>query len=352
MKISQALLLRAYPPTPPQVHTRIDETLLALHRQAAQLPPRRYAKRLRFATVLLALLVLLTAIGVAAGIHFGVFDFMEQFFGQTGMLPEATHLIQTELTRMETAHTTVTVSQAVYDGGNLRLVYSVREKGAALPISAEELNNAGSAFRKALEADGVSPWGCDWFSVDGTEYAMTAGSTGATIPGSENGEILCYMDISLASSGIIPQDDFNVSLPIVRQGKNAWQTLDFTVKARMAASNQPAKQVNGATVTVRSAFLSPVRGYVNLHIQIDDGLPLLQASLLLADWQDAVLVDGQGKELAKRCEFQVLAEEEGASCDYGYTFFPTDAAQVYIAPTVVDKNDRWFPDMTQAIQIK
>lgn len=352
MMLHQDNLLRAYPKTPANVTVRIDETLNAIHLQAAKRPPKRYATRLSFATILFMLLLLLAAMGVAAGVHFGVFDFMEQLFGQTELLPQATDWVQSELAAKETEHTLITLSQAVYDGGNLRLVYSVQVKDATAPITVEELDDPSSAFRQALAQDGVSPWGCDWLYVGGEEYSMTGGSTGTTIPGGENGEALCYMDIYLASAGIVPEGDFSVGLPIIHLASGKRETLDFTVKAETNEITPLVKQVSGATVTVESAFVSPIRIYVNLHIQIDDGVSAADAELLLADWQDAVLVDGAGNELAKMSEFQVTAQLEGESADFSYTFLPTDAREVYLAPTVIDKNDNWFLDMTQAIQIK
>ncbi len=352
MTLSRNLLLRAYPPTPPQVNARIDETLAALHGQGLRLPPRRYATRLRFATVLVALLVLLAAIGVAAGIHFGVFDFMEQFFGQTGMLPQASQLVQTDLATLETGHTTITLSQAVYDGGNLRVVYSMRVKDATAPITSEELNDQSSAFRTALAADGISPWGCDWFFIDGQEYSMTNGSTGAAMPGPENGEALCYLDIYLASSGIVPKGDFKVSLPIIRRERGDGTTLDFTVEATAATSTPPPLYAKGAAITVLSASLSPVRAYVNLRVENSEGLPAREFELLLADWRDAVLVDAQGNQLAALSEFLISAQEEGKSAHYSFTFLPTGAGEAYIAPTVIGENDQWVVDMSQAIQVK
>lgn len=352
MTLDRNTLLRAYPQTPPEVDQRLDQTLQALHRQAAHQPPKRCATRLSLATALMALLILLAAIGVAAGVHFGVFDFMERLFGQTGMLPQANELVQEGSATKQTAHTAITLTQAVYDGGALRLVYSVRVKGATAPITADELNDADSDFCKTLAEDGVSPWGCDWFYLNGVEYGMTGGSTSAAIPGGENGEALCYMDITLASSGIVPHDDFTVSLPIIRRDTGERETLDFTVKATADAAQPPARQVKGATVTVRSAFLSPVRCYVDLHIQIDGGVSPAQGQRLLADWKDAALTDAQGNELAKCGELQTLAETKGVSADYSYTFFPTDAAEVFIAPTVIDENDRWYTDMAQAVQLK
>lgn len=352
MKISKDLLLRAYPPTPPKVNARIDETLATLHRQAAQLPPRRYATRLRFATVLLALLVLLATIGVAAGIHFGVFDFMERIFGQRDVLPQASELVQADLASLETEHTTISLTQAVYDGGNLRVVCSIRVKDVTVPITSEELNDKASAFRTALAADGISPWGCDGFFIDGKEYTMTSGSTSATIPGAESGEALCYMDIYLASSGIVPKGDFKVGLPIIRRGRGNVTTLDFTVKANTASATLQPLYTSGATITVLSTSLSPVRAYVNLNIVKNEGVSALEFDLLLADWRDAVLVDAQGNPLSSLSEFFISDQQEGESASYSFTFLPADAQEAYIAPTIIDGNDQWLVDMSQAIKVK
>ena len=79
---------------------------------------------------------------------------------------------------------------------------------------------------------------------------------------------------------------------------------------------------------------------------------LRQVELLLADWRDAVLVDAQGNQLTGLSEFLISAQEEGKSADYSFTFLPTDAREAYIAPTVIDANDNWFADMSQAIKVK
>ena len=354
MTLNHETLLRAYPTTPQQVYSRMDETLATIRRETkAANPPRRYAVRVRFATVMVALLILLAAIGVAAGVRLGVFDFMARMFGSADVLPQASELMQNDLATLETEHTTVTLSQAVYNGGNLRVVYSVRVKGATAPLTAEELNDEHSAFREAVAADHLSPWGCDWFYIDGVESTMTNGSTGETIPGAENGEALCYMDIYLASSGIVPTNDFVVSLPLIRRERGDITTLDFTVKVGdMTPTAAPALNLNGATVTVLSASLSPVRAYVNLRIERGEGTSARDFDLLLADWRDAVLVDAQGNELAALSEFQPGAREDGELAEYSFTFLPTDAAEAYLAPTIIDDNDQWVVDMTQAIRVK
>ncbi len=352
MTLNRETMLRAYPGMPSQVNGRMDATLAVIRRDAAaQNAPKRYAVRLRFATVVIALVLLLAAIGVAAGIHFGVFDFMARMFGQSDVLPQASELVQSDLATLETEHTSIALTQAVYDGGNLRVVYSVRVKGADAPITDAELADEASAFRQALAADGVSPWGCDWFCLDGEEHSMTGGSTGDTIPGAENGEALCYLDIYLASSGIVPQGDFAVSLPIIRRGRGEITTLDFTVRAAAAPTLPPTLSANGAAVTVLSASLSPVRAYISLRIERNADTSARDFELLLADWRDAVLADARGEALCALSEWMVNSADENAA-EYTFIFLPTDAAEAYLAPTILDDNDEWLVDMSQAIRVK
>lgn len=350
MMLDQEMLLRAYPQMPPSVNARIDATLSVLQQKAAQ--PMRYVPRLRFAMILAVLLILLAAIGVATGIRFGVFDFMAQFFGQDDVLPVAHKLVQTELISKETDHALITLSQAVYDGGNLRLVYSVQQKDALAPITEDELADEGSSFRQALALDGISPWGCDWFYIDGVEYTMTSGSSNMTIPGGENGEALCYMDICLASAGIVPTQDFMVSLPIIHDAAEKHDTLDFTVRiGDQVNTTAPTLTAKGATVTLLSASLSPVRTYANLLIVADEGTSAQDFALLLEDWRDAKLVDGQGSEPVVMTDIQ-MAKQSNDTAILSYTFMPTDAAEAYIAPTVITADDEWLVDIHQAIKLK
>lgn len=350
MKLTRETLLGAYPQTPQTIQRRIDETLALI--QNTEPMPKRPQKRLRLAMALLAVLALLAAIGIAAGYRLGVFDFMGGRMGPSLMLPEANKLVQRELAALETDHMRLSLSQAVFDGGHLRLLYSVRLKGASSPLDARALADENSAYQKTLTADGISLWGCDWFCIDGTEYIMTNGSTADTAIGAENGEALCYMDIHLASSGILPQQAFTVSLPIVRPANGNIQTLDFVVQPQTTAKALPPMIANGATVTVTSAAVTPVRTYANLYITRQASTSSQQFARIIADWQDTVLVNAQGDVLSALEKLELTAETPGENIRFCLTFLPTNAQEVWIAPTTINANNECAADMSQAIRIQ
>ena len=351
MTLYKERIRKAYPVMPDAVKARVEQTLSQISREAARRPPKRYARRLSF-TAVLALVVVLAAGAIAAGIQFGVFDFMRNIFGASDVLPEAKQLVQTDLGMLELAHTTLRVQEAVYDGGTLHVVYSITQNGATAPLIAEDLHDAHSAFQKALAADQAHTE-CDWFFINGVEYGMTNASMGETAIGGNNGELLCYLNIQLASAGILPEGDFTVRLPVA--GSNGqYQTLDFTVRADAQDPSRvlPGYVGGGATVTVQSAFLSPVRAYVSLHLEMEQGATPEQVSEAFADWGDAFLVDRYGNKLSKRAEVLEHNVVSGQSVDFSYTFLPTDADEVYIAPTFINAQGEWAVDMNRALRLK
>lgn len=349
MELNREQMLRGYPAMPECVRLRLEDTLSQIRRDAVREPPRRHARRLSFATVMLIAL-LAAAIGIAAGMRLGIFDFMARTFGQSGVLPEARELVQTDLASLDLPHTEVRVREAVYDGGSLRVVYSIRQKDAAAPLAEADLYDEGSGFRQALTADRVRTQ-CDWFYIDGMEYVMTNGTAFDQICSGENGELLCYMDIQLSPEGIVPQGDFVVGLPLVSV-EGARRTLDFAVQASVLTAEHPFVSGHASVVTAEVAAVTPVRVRISIHIEMDADASMRQYDEVCGDWSDAALVDAQGRELAALEELLPANVEEGRSIDYSYTFLPTDAAEVYLAPMVADKDDNWLADMSRALKVK
>lgn len=348
MTLDMERMRRAYPQTPPVVHHRVEQTLSGIHREAAKQPPRRYARRLSFA-VTMALVAVLAVGAVAAGAHFGVFDFMKKMFGASGVLPEAEELVQQNLASLELEHTTLNVEEAVYDGGTLQVVYSITQNDAEAPLTEQELADSQSAFNLAREADQVHTE-CDWFWVNGTEYCMTNCSTLDTMIGENDGELLCYLDIQLTSAGIVPDGDFTVKLPVAG-GSGTYQTLDFTVQANGTDWQPVVLYSDNATVTLTSAFVSPVRIYATIHLEMDADVSLQKADETFEDWAEAELVDAQGNKLAGLTELIPENLVDGKSVDYSYTFLPVDAEEMYLAPTFINEQGEWAVDMTRALPL-
>ncbi len=350
MESNQKRMLKAYPDMPLELKSQMAYTLHTIQAQARP-ASRRYARRLSFATLLAAIL-LVTMIAVAVGNPLGVFGFIERMSGYSDVLVGAGELVQTDLGNLDMPNTVLTVEEVVYDGGSLRVVYSVQAKNLSMPPMQADMDDPESALSKALASDGLNPDGsCDWFVLDGTEYSMTNGSTGDAVFDEESGKLFCYLEIQLASAGIIPQGDFAVKLPLAGE-ITARKTLDFTVKASPAVQPKATFQTEHATVTLMSAFLSPVRAYATVRIDMKEGSTLAQADEVFEAWRDVTLVDSRGKEISTPEEVLTTYLEDGKRVDYSYTFLPVGNEEIFLAPFIIDEKNNWIGDMSQALRLK
>lgn len=342
MKLDREQMLRAYPEMPGQVRTRMDSTLLRLHTQGRRAPTRRLS------LALAAVLVMLAATGAAAGAHFGVLDFLSERFGQNA-LPEARELVQTPEASLALANTSVSLEEAVYDYGRLRLVYSVKPN-ADIPVTETALMDEKSALYQAIERDGVSLTGGDWLRIDGEEIVMPGDSFADYAVDEEQGVVLCYVDIELGAWALAPQESFAVSLPVTLPASGS-QTLDFTVTAK--AISEPAMQLDAGAVraTVESFTPSPISTYVRLTLERAAGASDYDYENALADWQDAKLTDGKGHVLAEARDVMTVEETEGQSVTLRFAFPPVEASEIWFTPTAVTQ-DGVAPDMARAMGIK
>lgn len=347
---SRKRMLKAYPAMPQELKNQLLYTLKTIQAKARPAPVLR-AKRLSFVTVMAAVL-LIAVIAAAVGNRLGVFQFMERMSGQSGVLEGAGKLVQTDLGSLDMSNTILTAEEAVYDGGSLRVVYSVQAKNLAAAPTQADMANPESAFRKALARDGIGLDGsCDWFVLDGMEYSMTDGSTGDAVFDEESGKLFSYLEIQLASAGIIPKGDLVVKLPLAGE-ITARKTLDFSVKASAAPQPKASLQTDHAAVTLLSTFLSPVRTYANIRIEMKDGSTLAQADEVFETWRDVVLTDAQGKEISALQDLLTANYEDGKRVDYSCTFLPVDNEEVYLTPIIIDENNNWVGDMSQALRLK
>lgn len=333
MELNRETLLRAYPALPQQVDARMERTLAQLQWTAAHTPQRRPVRRLCFALVL-TLCLLIAALGMAAGAHFGVFDFMAGWFGQSGVLPQAAELVETPEALLDLPHATLALEEAVYDGGVLRVVYSVTPK-------------AGFTTAEAIAADGIASDGCDRLTVNGVEIVMPGGSYATHTEADDRA--LCYLHIELA--GIAPEGSFTVGLPLAGEAATK-QALVFPIQATYVPRAPVTVQTNSVTATLSGATLSPVRAYVQLHVARTPSATDDAYQAALGDWEDALLVDGNGRVLSTLEALEPIAVQNGEWIDWHYTFLPTDAPEVYFAPTLITPQNEWLPDMAHAIRIR
>lgn len=335
MELNRETLLRAYPDLPPQVDVRMERTLTQLEHTAPLKAQRAAPRRFSFATAF-ALCLLAAALGVAAGAHFDVFDFMAGWFGQTGMLPQAHELVETPAAALDLPHATLRLQEALYDGSVLRVVYSVTPKH-------------GFALSQAIEADSICLDGCDSFAINGEEIVMTGGSTATYTVTDETA--FCYLQIELASAGIAPTAGFTVGLPLAGE-QNAKQALTFPVSTTYAAQTPTCLETETTTVTLKDASLSPVRAYVQLRIERNASATAQDFATALGDWEDAVLATQNGTVLSTLESLEITAQKEGEWVEYTCVFLPTDADEVYFAPTRITPQDECLPNMAHAIRIR
>ncbi len=348
MEMTREKLLRAYPEMPKSTALRLEHTLEKLQSGAYEKSAQGAPKRIGF-VMALAIVLLAAAIGTAACARLGVFDFMSRSGGRTGVLPGAQELVQTDLAALETEHARLAVTEAVYDGATLRLVYSITAKGIDAPLTEDDLSDGDSAFYQALRADGMYPM-CDWFRMNGEEYTMTAGTAGEQIPGGENGEMLGYLDIQLASEGIVPEGDFTAELPFVCEN-GEWKYVEFTVKSAAQAQPLASLHAGKAEAEILAASVSPVRATTTLRVTMDSDATREETLFVFSDWKDAALVDAEGSALSDRENMQINRETDD-TLELSFTFLPTGAEEVYLAPMTVDADDNWFVDMTRALKLK
>lgn len=350
MELTRERLLKAYPQMPQSASLRLERTLDALNSGALQTAQvARPQKRIGF-VLALALVLLAAAIGTAAYARLGVFDFMRRESGETNVLPGAQELVQKGLASLNLPHTRIEITEAVYDGGTLRVVYSIAAKGIGAPLTEDDLAEEDGAFYQALRADQVHPM-CDWFYINGDEYTMTAGTTGEQIPGGENGEMLGYMNIQLASAGIIPEGEFTVGLPFAGEGTE-WQSVEFTVQNDRAEQELASVHAAKSTAALLAASVSPVRVTATVSVVMDADATREESLYVFSDWRDAVLVDAQGDILCEPEEIMTNVETEGETLELSFTFLPVEAETVYLAPRTIDQNDNWFADITRALKLK
>lgn len=331
MVMNRETLLKAYPDLPEAVQNRMEQTLLRLRSQpAAQPQPKR-----RLALILALVLALAAVGGMAAGLRFGVFDLMQSLFGQADVLPQAQSLLADDLATVALPHSTLAVEQAVYDGGNLRLVYSVCSTAEGLSI------------QEAAKQDHVSLNSCDWFTLNGQTIGMTNGSAFGSMLAPEGDRLLCYLDLYLASSGILPQGDLSVGLPLIDG-----QMVSFTVPGYQASATSAVAETDAVRATLLSASLSPVRAYARLRIERQADASAEAYAAALDDWRDAYLVDADGTILSAPAEILTDALSDGQWLELTYIFLPTEAEQAFFVPTLITPQNQWMVDMAHALPMQ
>ena len=236
-------------------------------------PTRTSHRRRRLLTAaLVALLLLALAIGgVAYSVRRGVLNFNEDYgwYGTLVHLDGAEDFVVSgPLAHVELAHVTIDVTEAVTDGADLRVVYSVTNN-EGLPVTGEP----GSDYTDVPGAaeDGVHM--CDWIEVNGQDAFF---DDAFQAPGDAPGQMLYYLQTNLSAWGVDISgcETLDIGLPMLPRSEDGrgWPTVDFTIPAKLDPAQILGAQVESAdmgghAVRVTQATFSPLSGYVEIEVE-------------------------------------------------------------------------------------
>lgn len=298
-------MLEGTMPEPAAVFSQaFDNALLHIAQSESKPKLQSFSRRRIAAIVLAAVLALISVLGVAEGIRRTIFAMMAQSqpSEQAAVQPQAEALVRRDLGQLATASLDVRVTEALYDGGTLRLLYTITQRDAPTPLAAADLADPQSPFLQALRQDQVSLTGPDWFELNGEQISMPGGSRPVFAPGDQPGEAVVYLDIKLSAAGLEPEGTFDVGLPLVSGPAAQNRMISFTLKAGQlpgVVNLTPAAAAvrKGVTVTVTDLRLSPIKVYLTYQVDLHDDVPEAAWLETLACWSNAQFVNSAGEVL-------------------------------------------------------
>ncbi len=353
-------LSAAFPEPDERFVRAFEQTLTDIARQKGS----RGASIKRRTMVLVAALVLLAAIGVAEGLRSGVLQMLayDMLAAWGKVQPEAQQLVTPQQSSVTTERMNVALTEALYDGSTVRFVYTVTLRGATERLTEETMNDPDGAFMRAVTADGISLWGPDGFTLNGEDISMTGGSRSSAAPGEQPGQAVCFVEIQLASEGIVPKGKFTLEAPIF-YGASKGKVLTIALDAdhlpgvRNLTPAAPIRQ-DGVTITLHSAMQSPIRFYIDYQVDLDEGAP----ERIMRDWMGATIVDAAGKpvftsggSLSWGPAAQDADESRHARIHNEYAMDNAVPDKLYFAPDKGDGDfiagDAFVADMDRAIAL-
>ena len=251
-----------------------DRTWLGIRRDIASMESGSRAKPAvpnarRMAVLILAavLLLALAAAAIAAALGYRIFGFPMPADHPASYVQEGAYdLTRRNLVRVSYDHVDVEVREAIYDGKELRVVYSVRDRSASKRLAEEDKYHP----MEAAGLDGVLSC-CDWVSINGQDVML---SDVGEEPGDLPGEMLYSFSALLSDQDVHPEGVFSVGLPLRKDeaGRTyAPSELTFTLNAQDARkwvrTAGPADTfVGDFHIAMTEAEFSPLSGAVLLVI--------------------------------------------------------------------------------------
>ena len=233
------------------------------HRRAVKpARPRRISRRRAAVLLLLALLALAVG-GVAYTVRRGVLNFTEDF-GFAPMVSQdgAERLVTSgSLAHIELERTIIDVREAVYDGAELRIVYSLTDRSGELHLAATVANGYEMPGYDAGETQI-----CDYVLVNGQNVDF---DQAWEVPGDAPGQMLYYLQTNLSAwrAELADAKTLDIRLPMLQNGEQVAFSIPAAVPAGMIRHASVAETLEGPTARVLQSNLSPISGYIELLLE-------------------------------------------------------------------------------------
>ena len=233
------------------------------HRRAVKPARHRRISRRRAAVLLLLALLALAVGGVAYTVRRGVLNFTEDF-GFAPMVSQdgAERLVTSgSLAHIELERTIIDVREAVYDGAELRIVYSLTDRSGELHLAATVANGYEMPGYDAGETQI-----CDYVLVNGQNVDF---DQAWEVPGDAPGQMLYYLQTNLSAwrAELADAKTLDIRLPMLQNGKQVAFSIPAAVPAGMIRHASVAETLEGPAARVLQSNLSPISGYIELLLE-------------------------------------------------------------------------------------
>lgn len=314
---------------------------------AAHRTPHRARPRKALLIALITVLLLALAVGgVAYSVHRGVLNFTEDF-GFAKMVSQSgseAFVSSGTLAHLELEHVDIDVLEAVYDGAELRVVYSLTDHSGELHLA----EHSDTYVMPGTEEGEVTM--CDYILVNGQD-AYFYDSWEA--PGDHPGQMLYYLQTNLPSWGVdvTGAEELVIGLPLFPldpENPRERRKLEFTIPADppeglIRRATVKESSAGGHNVYVVNSVFSPLNGYVELFYE---GLTREYFYAHMNSFCEVYAMDGSILT-SSRLEGPVQKESEFEGKQgmvIGFTITPTESAwpdEMIVAVEMIDYSPDW-----------
>ena len=313
-------------------------------------PAHRARPRRALMIALLALLLLALAVGgVAYSVHRGVLNFTEDFgFARMVSLEGADSFVTSgPLAHLKLPHVIIDVTEAVYDGAELRIVYSLTDPDGELTL-AEHVEN-GYVMPGSEEGEVHM---CDFVSVNGQDAYF---NNTWEMPGDAPGQMLYYLQTTLPEWGVDVSgaQTLNIGLPMLPrpEGERAFAQVAFEIPAvvpgnLLLQASLEDVHCGGHDVSIGQATFSPLNGYIALRI---DGLTRDAYLREMSGQCEVYAMDGS--LLTDSCPEGPVDRGEDSSMTLGFTITPPETGWPERMILALEFKD-YSPDWEVVIRLK